>query len=97
MILRTNRNGKTVYHKGIWSYSIEEQLSKIDFIKNGEIPMINWGKRSLNEDLGIDERDYYTDGLKIMSLFLEKDEFILNCLLCGILKLSLTSEELKKL
>ena len=97
MILRTKRNGKTVYHKGVWSYSIEEQLSEIDFIKNGETPMVNWAKRALNEELGIDERDYSIDDLKIMSLFLEKDESILNCSLCGVFKLSLTSEELKKI
>lgn len=71
MVLKTKRGNKTAYSQEKWSYSIEEQLSEVDFLTNGESPMVNWAKRALSEELGIDERDYSIDNLNIMSLFLE--------------------------
>jgi isopentenyldiphosphate isomerase len=88
-LLLTQRSPKVEYYPGTWSASVEEQLLREDF-KNGEqATALNWGKRLLKEELGLEPDAYHNDNLRILSVFLESD--ILNISVCGYAELRINS------
>ena len=92
-ILTTLRSESVNYYPLTWSVSLEEQLHESDFLDGNHNVLNRWLKRFLIEEVGIDEDDFDISNFRILSVFLESD--IMNCSLCGILKLELKSEKLK--
>lgn len=94
-VLTTLRSGKVDYSPKTWSVSVEEQLDKKDFVDGSNNVLNRWLIRLLEEEIGIDESDYSTSNFRLLSLFLESE--IMNCSLCGLIKLEISSEELQKI
>ncbi|MCX6219898.1 MAG: hypothetical protein NTZ69_02780 [Bacteroidia bacterium] len=94
-VLTTLRSPEVGYYPNKWSVSVEEQLNKNDFVDGPENVIKRWLKRLLEEEIGIDESDYNISNFRLLSLFLESE--IMNCSLCGLVKLEISSEELKKI
>jgi hypothetical protein len=94
-ILTTLRSGKVAYFPKTWSVSLEEQLDKKDFVDGSGKVINRWLIRLLEEEIGIDESDYSTSNFRLLSLFLEST--IMNCSLCGIIKLEISAEELHRI
>jgi isopentenyldiphosphate isomerase len=94
-ILITRRAGKVRYSPHTWSVSMEEQLDKDDFKDGNNKVMHRWLKRLLLEETGVEEENVNISNFKLLSVFLESE--IMNCSLCGIVKLDLHSEILDKI
>lgn len=85
-ILLTKRSPKVAYFPSTWSASVEEQLATEDLDKRtGEASALHWGQRLLCEELGLDQDQYHSDNLRLLSVFLESD--YLNVSLCAIVEL----------
>lgn len=93
MILATRRSPKVEHDPSTWSVSLEEQLSADkDFDGDARRIVLRWGKRLLEEELGIDEEQYDEDNLRILTVMLEC--YIVNCSLFGVFRLAITAKEL---
>ena len=92
-ILATLRSPKVEHDPNTWSVSLEEQLSADkDFLGDTEGIVLRWGKRLLEEELGVDKFAYDDENLRILTVMLEC--YIVNCSLLGVFKLAITAEEL---
>lgn len=89
-LLLTKRSNKVEFYPGTWSCSVEETLSKKDFLAGGSSPMVNWVKRLLHEELSLSEIHYRTDRIRVLSVFLETDS--LNVSLCALTPLEIESD-----
>lgn len=90
-VLLTKRAPKVAYFPGMWSCSVEEQLSLQDVQE--EEPVQKWFERLLREELGLGTETYNKDNLRVLSVFLESD--ILNVSLCAHAVIDLISKELE--
>lgn len=93
-ILLTLSHPNKGYYPNVWSVSVEEQLSPLDFTDGTQKAVLKWGKRFLAEELKVTDQDYDERALRILSVFLEGD--ILNCALCAVFPLTMTEFELDK-
>ena len=95
-ILLTHRSPKVMFDPRTWSASIEEQLSREDFHRDGSInTAFAWASRALEEELGVTRDHYHPDNLRCLSIFLEANS--LNISLCGYTELRLDSVNLGRL
>ena len=91
-MLITRRSPKVAYHPNTWSCSVEESLACEDLKEGPSKAVLNWGKRLLWEELGLDTETFSADDLRVLSVFLESDS--LNISLCAYVELKLSSDEL---
>jgi diguanylate cyclase (GGDEF)-like protein len=99
-ILITKRSLRTEWYPGHWSCSVEENLSTKDFDDNrrGVDVVRHWARRGLNEELGLQDADYSTQNVRILSVFVESDlspsTSVLNVCLCVLVRLEIGAEAL---
>lgn len=93
-ILITKRSPKVGYHINTWSVSVEDTLTRKDLDGGLQRTVLNWGKRLLWDELGLDSSAYHPDNLRVLSVFLEGD--ILNISICAYAELNLDSPTLDK-
>jgi pyrimidine deaminase RibD-like protein len=92
-LLLTQRSPKTGHGEaGLWSCSIEEQLHRHDIEAGPENAMLAWGKRTLREELSLDETAYANQNLRLLSVFAEVDH--LNIALAAFAELNVDSRAL---
>jgi isopentenyldiphosphate isomerase len=94
-VLITKRAPKVSYFPETWSCSVEEQLSLQDVEGGPDNVLQRWFERLLKEELGLDNRTYTKDNLRVLSVFLESE--ILAVSICAHAVVDLSSEELSQI
>ncbi len=92
-VLVTKRAPKVEYSPNAWSVSVEEQLSPDDLRPGAKGVVKRWAQRLLLEELAVEPRDYDIRNLRLLAVFLEVD--LMNCSLAAVLRVNLSSAELK--
>src|SRR5882724_7374040 len=92
-ILMLQRVPESEYRGYSWAASIEEHMSTADLKQGTSKSLLNWVRRALDEELGLDTSAYSLSETRLLSVFLETDS--LNISICGIVKLRLLREELE--
>lgn len=92
-VLLTQRSHKVSYSPGTWSVSVEEQLSPDDLRGGTRGATKRWARRLLLEELAVERGDYDERKFRLLSVFLEADT--LNCSVCAIMPIDMTSKELE--
>jgi len=102
-ILITKRSPKTEWYGDHWSCSIEESFSRKDLEegRRGIDALRHWVTRALREELGLDEKSYVMENVRILSVFLESDvsrvASVLNICLCVHVPLDIDHQELSRI
>lgn len=91
-LLLTMRSKKVGTLQGKWSCSVEEDLRREDFKENPQNVMAVWSKRTLKEELSLNQDDYNEDNIRVLSVFLETD--YLNISFCVYGEININSEAL---
>jgi hypothetical protein len=92
-LLLTKRSDRLRYNPGVWSLSVEEQMSEQDITHQPRRIMREWAGRLLDEELGLPPDDVAETDIRILSVFIEAD--ILNCSLAAVAYLPLRSSDLE--
>jgi hypothetical protein len=94
-VLLTRRSNKVDYYPGVWSCSIEEQLSTVDFpagVGPADVMEV-WAVRMLREELGLESTHVSADNIRVSGVFLESD--VLNCSLAALVTLNVDRASLE--
>jgi isopentenyldiphosphate isomerase len=94
-LLLAKRSDKLRYNPGVWSLSVEEQMSEEDLREPPDRVMRAWAHRLLWEELGLSREDINETDVRVLSVFLEAD--VLNCSMAAVAYLPLSSKDLEAL
>ena len=93
-LLVSRRSPKVGHYPKKWSISLEEQIKAPDLFPVTGNAVSRLAIRMLKEELGIDESAISSNGVRVLSVFVETD--ILNCSLMSVIYLNLSSSILDK-
>lgn len=93
LLLLAKRSDRLSYNPGVWSLSVEEQMSEQDLTHRPKQMMRAWAARLLTEELGLPPDDVAETDVRVLSVFIEAD--ILNCALAAVAYLPLRSSDLE--
>ncbi len=65
-LLITQRAPKVAYYSGLWSCSIEENLTTSDLRARQDMRVVTWGMRALHEELGLNERAVAHEKMQVL-------------------------------
>jgi hypothetical protein len=93
-LLLTARSEKVTYYPDIWSCSIGEQHAPDDLRAGARCAIERWGRRPLQEKLGLTDDTHPLDEARILSIFPESD--VLNISICARVCLRLIAWEVDR-
>ncbi len=94
-LLLAKRSDKLVYNPGVWSLSVEEQMSEEDLQEPPSQVMKAWVHRLLWEEIGLSHEDIKDTDVRVLSVFVEAD--VLNCSMAAVAYLPMSSKDLEAL
>jgi hypothetical protein len=94
-VLMVQRAHEMGWEAGLWGPSIDEAISKDDFMVPQVPATVAWARRHLDQELGIDGSDYEDRALRPLCLMLEGDKG--NFMLVTEMRLKLTAKQLDDL